>query len=176
RRWQGRCGEWANCFTLMCRAVGLEARSVLDWTDHVWTEVSTPVPALLSRYRFAWSGRRCSRRRRKPAVLLDPHFCIVVAPGFVNPHGSRQPPKERRMVHDQHARGEQGVPAGEYVVGSWKGRHTDSIWIPAKNVWVHADPCENKLDRPLMYEQGWNKRLSYVIAFDRHGAVDVTPR
>lgn len=50
------------------------------------------------------------------------------------------------------------------------------IWIPAKNAWVHADPCENKLDKPLMYEHGWNKRLSYVLAFDRHGAVDVTPR
>eukprot|EP00752_Nemacystus_decipiens_P003103 g2874.t1 len=84
----GRCGEFANCFTLLCRTVGLEARCAMDWTDHVWTE----------------------------------------------------------------------------------------IWIPAKSKWVHADPCENKLDKPLMYEQGWNKRLSYVIAFDKNGAVDVTRR
>jgi hypothetical protein len=84
----GRCGEFANCFCLICRAVGLDARWVMDFSDHVWVEV----------------------------------------------------------------------------------------WIESRGRYVHADPCEISLDAPMLYEAGWNKKLSYIFSFSRCGVVDSMSR
>ncbi|GJP86377.1 hypothetical protein CLOP_g16404, partial [Closterium sp. NIES-67] len=82
---EGRCGEWANAFTLCCRALGYDARQVVDWTDHVWTE------------------------------------CFS---------------------------------------------HADQRWL-------HLDPCEAAFDTPLLYEQGWGKKLTYVFGVGRDGVADI---
>ncbi|XP_013137262.1 PREDICTED: peptide-N(4)-(N-acetyl-beta-glucosaminyl)asparagine amidase [Papilio polytes] len=57
---RGRCGEWANCFALLCRALGYDTRHVFDTNDHVWVEV------------FDYSADKW--------LHVDPCECIVDAP------------------------------------------------------------------------------------------------
>lgn len=82
----GRCGEYANLFGLYCRAAGYATRYVMDWTDHVWTEV----------------------------------------------------------------------------------------WCASQ--WIMVDSCEGVTAECSMYEAGWGKDLSYIVAVSTTQVVDVTPK
>ncbi|RKP02075.1 hypothetical protein CXG81DRAFT_25230 [Caulochytrium protostelioides] len=42
---RGRCGEWNNCFGLICATLGYPVRYILDLSDHVWLEIGRPSEA-----------------------------------------------------------------------------------------------------------------------------------
>ena len=84
----GRCGEWANLFGCILRALDYDVRFIDNFEDHVWNEY--------------WSG--------------------------------------------------------------------------SLNRWIHIDSCENAWDTPLIYEQGWGRNMTFILAHSSSGVHDVTRR
>eukprot|EP01132_Coremiostelium_polycephalum_P000527 gene527-665_t len=57
---------------------------------------------------------------------------------------------------------------------------TDHVWTEIYDEkskrWIHCDCCEAAYDTPLIYETGWGKKLSYILAFETEGVFDVSQR
>ena len=75
----------------------------------------------------------------------------------------------------------------------WVVDWSDHVWVEillpnesngSKKEWIHLDPCEAAVDKPLLYQE-WGKNQTYIMAFhgskalqrDVYPAIeDVTPR
>lgn len=42
--------------------------------------------------------------------------------------------------------------------------------------WVHIDSCENAYDQPLLYNKGWNKKMSYTFAVNECYILDISEK
>ena len=56
----------------------------------------------------------------------------------------------------------------------------DHVWCEyfsrKQGRWIHLDSCENSYDQPMLYCDGWGKKMSYVFAANNRYIIDVTDK
>ena len=52
----------------------------------------------------------------------------------------------------------------------------NEVWMEHRREWVHADPCENAYDQPMIYAVGWGKKPSFTVGISKDGVADVSRR
>ena len=56
----------------------------------------------------------------------------------------------------------------------------DHVWCEyfseTEQRWIHVDPCEGLVDKPKVYDQGWGKKYTRVLATSIFDVQDVTKR
>ena len=61
-------------------------------------------------------------------------------------------------------------------VSNYEDHVWDEFYNEEEKRWIHVDPCEEAYDTPLVYEQGWKRVRTFVVAASDEEIVDVTPR
>lgn len=62
------------------------------------------------------------------------------------------------------------------LVVDFKDHVWNEVMLQEEGVWVHVDPCEGIVDKPLLYEEGWGKKVDLCVGVDLDTVADVTRR
>eukprot|EP00889_Picochlorum_renovo_P001310 jgi/Picre1/28340/NNA_003746.t1 len=62
------------------------------------------------------------------------------------------------------------------LVVDFKDHVWNEVLLQEEGVWVHVDPCEGIVDKPLLYEEGWGKKVDLCVGVDLDTVADVTRR